>query len=271
MLALLIGISHQKERDDHMRNLTGYWMGMLAAGAVTLAGCNKDNETGAVTSKANGETSSAPSSDAVESRDHALIRAVNAIPTKSNLTIYAGDSAAFQNVGYKKTTGYEEIPDNLFTFQLKAANAANGEAMAQNRENLHDGGHYTVIALPSEDPNDENLRVLDDDLKPGAETSGKARVRFINGIAGDTDVDLFVKGQKDPLFDGVNFKTEAGWKDVDPTSGTLVVRPDNKPATLASLANQQIEAGKSYTFVVVGKPGKYEIVKVEDVVAKDPS
>jgi hypothetical protein len=125
-----------------MRNLTGYWMGILAAGAVTLtAGCNKDHETGAVTSKAGGETSSAPSSDAAESRDHALIRAVNAIPDKSNLTIYAGDSAAFTNVGYKKTTGYEEIPDNLFNFKLKAANAANGEAVAQNRENLHDGGH----------------------------------------------------------------------------------------------------------------------------------
>ena len=255
-----------------MRNLTGYWMGMLAAGAVTLtAACNKTNETGAVTSKANGETSSAPSSDAVESRDHALIRAVNAIPDKSNLTIYAGDSAAFKNVGYKKTTGYEEIPDNLFNFQLKAANAANGEAVAQNRENLHDGGHYTIVALPSEDPNDENLRVLDDDLKPGAETSGKARVRFINGLAGDTDVDLFIKGQKDPLFDGVNFKAEAGWKDVDPASGTLVVRPDNKTTTLATLANQQLEASKSYTFVVVGKPGKYEIVKVEDTVAKEPS
>ena len=33
----------------------------------------------------------------------------------------------------------------------------------------------------------------------------------------------------------------------------------------------KLEAGKSYTFVVVGKPGKYEIVKVEDTVAKDPS
>jgi hypothetical protein len=84
-------------------------------------------------------------------------------------------------------------------------------------------------------------------------------------------VDLFIKGQKDPLFDGVNFKAEAGWKDVDPASGTLVVRPDNKTTTLATLANQQLEASKSYTFVVVGKPGKYEIVKVEDTVAKDPS
>jgi hypothetical protein len=50
-----------------------------------------------------------------------------------------------------------------------------------------------------------------------------------------------------------------------------VVRPDNKTTTLATLANQQLEASKSYTFVVVGKPGKYEIVKVEDTVAKEPS
>ena len=82
------------------------------------------------------------------------------------------------------------------------------------------------------------------------------------------NVDLIIKGQKDPIFDGVNFKAEAGWKDVDPASGTLVVRPDNKTTPLASLENQQLEAGKSYTFVVVGKPGEYEIVKVEDVVAK---
>src|SRR5512143_2982612 len=101
-----------------MRNLTGYWMGMLAAGAVTLtAGCNESRDTGAVTSKANGETSSAPGAEAVEERDHALIRAVNAIPGMATVTIYAGDSAAFKDVGYKKATGYAEIPDNLFNFQ----------------------------------------------------------------------------------------------------------------------------------------------------------
>ena len=249
-----------------MRTLTGYWMGVLAAGAVALtAGCNESRETGAVTSKAGGATTRAPGAEAVEARDHALIRAINAIPGQASLTVYAGDSAAFRDVGYKKATGYQEIPDNLFNFQLKPGGPG-AEAAAQNRENLHDGGHYTVVALPSEDPNDQNLRVLDDDLKPI--TDGKARVRFINGMAGDTDVDLFVRGQKDPLFDGVNFKAEAGWKEVDPVSGTLVVKPDNKETTLASLPSTNLEPGKSYTFVLVGKPGKYELIKIEDEVAQ---
>jgi hypothetical protein len=110
--------------------------------------------------------------------------------------------------------------------------------------------------------------VLDDDLKPV--TNGKARVRFINGMAGDTDVDLFIRGQKDPLFDGVNFKAEAGWEEFDPASGTLVVKPDNKETTLASLPNTKLEAGQSYTFVLVGQAGKLELIKIEDSVAVDP-
>lgn len=43
-----------------MRNLTGCLAGMLAAGAVGFtAACNHSRETGTVTSKAGGETSSA--------------------------------------------------------------------------------------------------------------------------------------------------------------------------------------------------------------------
>ena len=251
-----------------MINPTAYWGSALVAGAVILTGCNESRDTGTVTSKSAGETSSAPAAEAVEERDHALIRAVNAIPGQSAVTIYAGDSAAFKDVGYKKATGYQEIPDDRFNFQIKTGSAPKGEAMASNRENLQDGGHYTVVALPSEDPDDNNLRVLDDDLKPI--TNGKARVRFINGMAGDTDVDLFVRGQDDALFDGVNFKAEAGWKEVDPTSVTLVVKPDNKDNTLATLANTKLEAGKSYTFVLVGKAGKHEMVKIEDAVAVQP-
>jgi hypothetical protein len=253
-----------------MRHLNEYWAGMLAWGAVGLtAACNESRETGRVTSRSGGDTSSAPAAEAVEERDHALIRAVNAIPGQAAITIYAGDSAAFKDVSYKKATGYEEIPDDRFNFQLKAGDAPQGEAVASNRENLQDGGHYTVVALPSEDPDDQNLRVLDDDLKPI--TDGKARVRFINGLAGDTDVDLFVRGQEDPMFDGVNFKAEAGWKEVAPTSGTLVVKPDNEDATLATLASAKLEAGKSYTFVLVGKAGKYDLVKIEDAVAVQPN
>jgi hypothetical protein len=242
---------------------------MLAGGAVMLAAaCNETRDTGAVTSKTDAGTSSAPAAEAVENRDKALVRVVNAIPGGSAVDIWAGDSAAFQGVAYKKATAYREIPDDMFNFQIKTT--ADGQALAENRENLKDGGHYTIVALPDQGGADKrNLRVLDDELKPVSPE--KARVRFINGVPGDTDVDVVLRGRDEALFDGVNFKSEAGWNELDPAAGTLEVRPDNGKTVLASLGNVKLEGGKTYTFVLSGKPGKLELIRIEDVVAKDPT
>jgi hypothetical protein len=252
-----------------MRNLTRLQAGLLVGGMLTLgAACNEARDTGSVTSRQGEKTSSAPPAEAVEKRNMALVRAVNAIPGGS-VTIWAGDSAAFSGVAYKSATPYREIPDDMFDFQIRTG-GAESKALAHNREKLQDGGHYTVVALPAEnDQAERNLRVLDDDLKPM--TNGKARVRFINGMPGDTDVDLFISGREEALFDGVNFKIEGGWNEFDPVSGNLVVRPDNKSTKLASLPGVKLEAGKSYTFLLTGRPGKTELVKIEDQVAVAPS
>jgi hypothetical protein len=72
------------------------------------------------------------------------VRIINASPADVSLDIWAGDSAAFKGVAFKQATPYREIPDNLFDFQIKSASSA--EPLAQNRENLHDGEHYTIVA-----------------------------------------------------------------------------------------------------------------------------
>lgn len=249
-----------------MSELKGLWVGMLAGAAVLSAGCKGSDDTGAVTSRSGGATSEAPPSEAVEDREMALVRVVNAVPGGS-VTVWAGDSSTFTGVAFKKATEYREIADDRFNFSIRAA-GPESEALAENRENLEDGGHYTIVALPAkDDPADRNLRVLNDDLKPV--DPAKARIRFINGIPGNNDVDVFIKGQEDAIFDGVNFTTEAGWNEIDPATGTLVVRPDGKTTTIASLPSVKLEGGKSYTFVLAGKAGKGEIVKIEDVVAKE--
>jgi hypothetical protein len=254
-----------------MRNLRGFYGAVLAGGTLALAGaCNRDNETGKVTSKTGGDTTTAPASDVAEKHDKALVRVINAVPGGGTVSIWAGDSVAFAKVAYKKATAYREIPDNLFDFKLRTTGGPETEPLAENRENLHDGGHYTIVALLDQGGAEKrNLRVLDDDLKPVP--ADKARIRFINGVPSDTDVDLFLRGQKDAIFDGVNFKTEAGWKEIAPAGGTLVVRPDNKTTVLASLPNVKLEGGKSYTFVLSGRPGKYDFVRIEDDVSKDLS
>ena len=253
-----------------MKQLRTICTSTLVGGAVLVAAaCNETRDTGAVTSKTDAGTSNAPAAEAVEDRDMALVRVVNAIPGGSPISIWAGDSTAFSAVAYKKATPYREIPDNMFNFQIK--NSADGKALAENRENLKDGGHYTIVALPDQGGADKrNLRVLDDELKPVS--PDKARVRFINGVPSDTDVDLVLRGREDALFDGVNFKSEAGWSELDPMAGTLEVRPDNGKTLLATLANVKLEGGKTYTFVLSGKPGgKLELIRIEDTVAEDPA
>jgi hypothetical protein len=248
-----------------MTRYKGLWI--LAAGGVlwTTAACRDTRDTGAVTSRMGSDTSVAPPADVAERRDVAMVRVVNAIPGSTALTIWAGDSVAFSGVAYQSTSGWQQIRDDRFKFQIKSS--ADAEPLAENRENLQGGGHYTIVALPSEDANERNLRVLDDDLKPVP--VDKARIRFINGIAGDTDVDLMLSGREDPLFDGVNFTHEAGWNEIAPTSGSLFVRPDNGQNALARIADVKLEGGKSYTFILTGRAGTYKLIEIEDDVAPE--
>jgi hypothetical protein len=247
-----------------MSKLSGLCTGMLAGGIVLLAGaCNQNRETGAVDSRTAEGSSSAPAADLAESRDLALVRVINAIPAGAPVTVLAGDSAAFSGVAYKTTTPFRELPDDRLNFKLGSAE----NPLAQNRENLDGGGHYTVVVMPDAGGADKrNMRVLEDDLEPLAPE--KARVRVINAVPGDLEIDVYLQGRDDALFDGVNFKSEAGWNAIDPMAGTLEIRPEGKRNVLASVPNVKFEGGKSYTFVVAGTSTKPEIIKVEDDVAK---
>lgn len=249
-----------------MMTLRGLYTCLLAGGAITLAGaCRDTRDTGAVSSRTAEGTSDAPAAAVAEGRDVALVRVVNAIPAGA-VTILAGDSAAFTGVGYKTATEFREIPDDRFNFKLGSAE----NPLAENRENLAGGAHYTIIAMPDEGGADKrNLRVLEDDLKPVS--AEKARIRVVNAVPGDLEISVYVRGREDPLFDGINFKSEAGWNEIDPIAGTLELRPQGKKNVLASLPDVKFESGKSYTFVVAGTPTKAEIIKIEDEVARDVS
>jgi hypothetical protein len=245
--------------------------GLIAAGALVLTvACKRTQDTGAVTSKTDEQTSTAPATATAEKHDLAMVRVVNALPGGAPIDISAGDSLAFGGIKYKDATPYREIADNMFNFKLRAGTADTSvKPLAENRENLNDGGHYTIVAMPDAGGADKaNLRVLNDELKPVS--AEQARVRFINAVAGGRDVDVILKGLAEPLFKGVNFKTEAGWKEVAPASGSLEVRPDGKETVLTTLKDVKLEGGKSYTFVLSGRVGKYEVIKIVDDVAAAP-
>lgn len=169
-------------------------------------------------------------------------------------------------MAYKTVTDFKEIGDDYFGFKVVPTGGSKDSPIAENREKLEDGAHYTVIAFPDEGKDGKvNLRVLNDELKPI--TNGKARVRMINAMANTDEVSMGVSGNDNKIFDDVNFKREAGWKEVDPMSGTFTFTAEGGKR-LASKSGVKFEAGKSYTFVITGNRNKADLIWFEDDVAK---
>ena len=245
-----------------MRVRGGWWLtGAMVASVGLLGGaCDREADTGAVTTRTEGGATAAPSASSAERSDRALVRVVNAIPGARAIDIYAGDSAAFSKVAFKKVTPFQALNADLSSIQLKAG--PEGEALAENREPLVGGAHYTVIAMPDEGgAGQRNLRVLHDDFAPVP--GDRARLRLVNAIPGEDDLTLKLRGYDDELFSDVAFKREAGWKDVDPFVGTLVIL-NGRDRTIATLPEMKVMGGRSYTLVATGRPTKAEVIVVED-------
>src|SRR5262245_12796603 len=194
-----------------MRKRTRLSAAALAFGVIlSAAACSREsNQTQQVTTNTEKGTSTAPPANEVEKRDNALVRVVHAIPKAPALDLFADDQKAFDNVNFGKVTPYREVPDKL-RMDLKIRNTGqDGSApLAENSERIGSGKHYTVIAFPESDGHPA-LTVVNDDLKPP--DSNKAKVRFINASPDVGEVDVYPRAGKDALFDGVNFKSEAGY------------------------------------------------------------
>jgi len=250
-----------------MRNGTRFSAAGLAFGMVLLAsGCSREsNQTQPVTTTTEkGISTSAPAKE-VQKRDDVLIRVVHAIPKGPDVDLFADDQKAFDSVSYKKVTPYKEFPDKLrLTFKIRTAGQDTSQPLAENSEMIHSGSHYTVVAFP--DSNGQPaLTVVNDDLRPP--DSHKAKVRFINASPDAGEVDVYSRAGKDAIFDGVNFRSEAGYREVDPMKTTLEVRPEGKKNVLLAIPDTSLEAGKIYTIVLAGRAKggpKLEAITIED-------
>ncbi len=250
-------------------------IGLMLCFVVT--GCSREkNQQQPVTTATGSKTSTAPASAAsANEQSAALVRVINAVPDKRALDIAAKDTDAFQDVSYKTVTPYREIPSDAGKFTVKPAGEATAQPLAENSESLASGRHYTVVAFPDKDqPNKVYVKAINDDQEPS--TSGRARIRIINASPDVDKIAVFVRGEKDPLFSGIDFREAASYKEVGPGETTLELRRDEggltkhvPDATTANrggkatatrndtdgiLATQPVnlEAGKTYTIVLAG-------------------
>jgi hypothetical protein len=232
---------------------------VLALAAV-IAGCDKKDA---------GETDGAVASDS--SREgSSMVRLVNTVPSDGAVDVSADDAPAFTGIAFMTVTPYQSVKDNLVEFELRPSGAVPGDStvpLAENREMLGDGDRYTIVVLPPADADDKpTLRVLEEPTDAG--DAAKARIRFVNAAQGVETFDVFVPGQTDPFFDDVDFRTEAGFKDMNAGAAQIEVRGDDGGPVLLKLPEHTFEAGKTYTFILTRKAptAKLEVVTIEDAV-----
>jgi uncharacterized protein DUF4397 len=229
---------------------------LMLAGCAALACSRSKTEQAVQTTTESGKTTS-PSGVSADRRGTTLIRVVNALPGKLSIDVGADERVLFNSVGYQDVTDFQELRDNVARFVVKPA--GKDTVLADNREVVGDGTRYTLVALP-DDRGGTVLRVLRDDL---VTDPGKTKIRVINAAAGVEDVKVTLQGQKDPLFDKVAPGVEAGYKEVDPTTATLVFQPAKGAAV--TIKEMKLDPGRAYTVVLTGTAGhKLETVRFDD-------
>jgi Domain of unknown function (DUF4397) len=245
-----------------MKDKSFYSMIMAIALLFTVACATESERTEPVTTTTDKGTSSAPSAKDAAQRDRALVRVVQAIPDFERVDAFVGNNKEFPNVNYKTVTPYKEVSDTEEQFAIRSAGQDSAQPLAENREGIRGGDHYTAIAMPATDGKPA-LRVVSDSLTPPP--SGKASVRIIHAAPAAGEVNVFLNDKTNASFEGVNPQTTTFYKEVDPMTATLEVRPQGKTDVLLTLPNATLEAGHLYTFVIAGKSkGKFEAIKIDD-------
>jgi hypothetical protein len=241
---------------------------MLAAITLIAAGCNRaDTRTAPVTSTSPAGESTAPSSAAASHRDEALMRVVNAAPSKTNFDLYAGDLLFFEGLGFKAITPYRAIDGKRYAFALRPAGMSQAKPLASNTEHLKNGDYYTAFALPG-DGSGPSLRIVSDHLDQPA--SGKARLRVVHAGTDAGHLQLRGSGASEALFDDVDYRTVSGYEDVAPLNGALEVRGTGRGSPVLATVTAHLEAGRFYTLVIVGSARstpKLEAFLIEDALA----
>jgi len=228
----------------------------LLAGIAVLACSPSKTKQPVETTTDQGKTTS-PSGVAADRRGTTLVRVVNALPEKRHIDVAADTRVLFSNVEYQDVTDFQELRDNVTKFVVRPE--GKDTALAENHEVMSDGARYTLVVLPDE-KGGTMLRVLRDEL---VTDPAKTKIRVINGTAAMEDLKVTVQGQKDPLFDKVAPGVEAGYKEIQPTTATLLFQPKQGPAV--KVEKMQLDPGRAYTIVLTGGKGhKPEAVKFDD-------
>lgn len=222
----------------------------LAALLSAACGSNEANRTEPVKSTSGGATTTSSPAAEAKARDFAFLRVIHAAPGAGAVDIATDHGTPFTGAAYNQVTSYKEVQSEVQNIRLLPAGKTSTESLANNREVLVAGKHYTVLAVSEANGKNVTLNVINDNITPPP--AGKAKVRVLHASQDAGEVDVFAKGNNTALFSDVDYNSATTYNDVDPMTVTLEVRPTGQTKAVLVVPNAKFEAGNIYTVVVTG-------------------
>jgi hypothetical protein len=213
----------------------------LASMVLFMNSCKKDDDDGPV-----------------EPSNYMVVHAAVGAPS---VELYLDDvKASASAIAYGTNSAYAGIAPKQYTVKLAAVNTIN--PVAETSINMNDGRSYSIFAYDTLLAGKLKAFTVEDDLS--APVAGKAKVRFVhlspnttaNKIAIDLAANNTVLFPNRTYADVVTDASKANFMSVD--AGTYVVsaRLAGTSVPLLSVPGIVVEAGKIYTIVAKGIPGR---------------
>lgn len=214
--------------------------------SVVLVACKKDDATIETTSS--GETNISASADSAAARGNAMVRFINVSDATRLAALQIDGTTLFDSVKAASVTDFREVSQTRGHFTARVAGTGDTTTVASDDKTLMDGNRYSVVLL-SENMATRVLRVVQDEVIPD---SGMARIRILHAASGGPAVDVRAVNGTENLFSSVTFESEAGYKDVQPTTLTLQVRARGSDAVLLTVPPMTLTRGTATTVVLYG-------------------
>jgi len=180
----------------------------------------------------------------------AQVRLINAVPDAGGLNVSVDGQRVWKRSLFRSNTGYQGVAAG--TYPVRVDSASFGETLLVRRLSFEKGHDYTVLALGQmqNGGHPADMQVLEDE-PPGRAEPGKTTLRLVNAALGLEPVDLVVNnivGLK-----AVAYGKRSPALTLDGGSYDLKIVPADTPETLIGPVNLNLERGRSYTLVAMGR------------------
>jgi hypothetical protein len=220
--------------------------GLLLVALLAYA-CNSGMPKAAALAPGRNVRSIVASTEAARRTGIRRVRFVNAMPGSPALELLQDSTSLFANVVFGAVSPFKQVRDDSPLLTLRGTQP---HAEASLREELRDGGCYTVVALP-DSLGHMSLRVIRDEPMPDA---GMARIRLIHAAPHLEHIAVSMSGAHDPLFADVAFGMKTSFRDVAPGTAGFLVRSVSQGAPLVQVPRAILTAGTRYTFLLTVLP-----------------